>query len=216
MDAGSGERPAVMVPAAMSIKEAHPMLVPASLAREIEELEQPYADYTAHVSPDSMAIAHATSAYILWLCRVLRPASVCDFGSGFTSYVLRYYGECEVVSVDDHPDWIGWTSKYLERMGYAPDGLMMFDEYMRTDLQHDLIVYDFSNGNVREANFGMALDRLISEGVAVFDDAQHGGHQARMLEECAARRFDLCSAHEFTKDRYGRFAAVAVKGAWSR
>lgn len=208
----------------MSVRTAHPRLAPGIDVEDFAayRLRDAYQDYTTHVSPAQMAMSLASCSYIYWLCLTTDARRVADFGSGFTSYVLREYArnvyyDVEVISVDDSVEWLGWTAGFLSRHGFDETGLVGWSTVKADPPKDlDLIVYDFSSGPVRDDHFGFALDCLGPTGVAVFDDAQHVGHQERMRAECVARRYDLFDLGEWTKDESGRFAALAVKGSWSR
>ncbi|MDP2727812.1 MAG: hypothetical protein Q8P59_09750, partial [Dehalococcoidia bacterium] len=62
------------------------------LARECREKLLPYyGQYTSRVSIDYMAVSLELSAFLMVLCERFRPSSILDLGSGFSSFVFRYY-----------------------------------------------------------------------------------------------------------------------------
>ena len=202
-----------------ALEEAHPELVPPiqALLKCRQLIEDAYADYVTHVSPPQMAISLETASYLLWLARHLRPARTADYGSGFTSYVLRCFRDSDVVSVDSEASWLRWSQQFSERWRVERLGAIWVthNELPATPAEFGLVCYDYGSGQFREDNMPVALDSLGPNGICVFDDAQHYGHQMRMREECAKRRYELIDLSEFTKDQYGRFAALAIRGDWS-
>ena len=207
---GPEQRPGLVVPAAMSLLAAHPRLVPTELelAGAHHALQRAYDDYTRNVSPHTMAVSFETATFAYCLAKRIDAKTACDFGSGFTSYTLRV-AVPSVVSVDDSPEWLGWTGKFLERYDQTSGLLVEWGEFDHGPF--DLIVYDFGKGEFREEHMGFALDLLNPGGLCLFDDAQHHTHQPRMLAECRLRRFDLFDVSEWTRDSQQRFAALAVR-----
>lgn len=190
---------------------AYPHLVPTKedLAAATAELEPAYQDYVKHVSPAQMAIALETAAYILWAASRIQVRSAVDFGSGFTSYVLRLVCD-DVWSVDDSPEWLLWTQRFLARHGQANGQLVTWDDYKTQELHHDLVVYDFSSGEMRDANFAHAIGQLNRGGIAVLDDANHQGHQTSMHKAARHYGYDLFGLQDWTRDFFRRFAALVV------
>ncbi len=195
-----------------TLAEFHPEYVPGEgdLAVVAEELHDAYQDYTKHVSPANMAMSLEACSYILWAARKLDVTSAADFGSGFTSYVLRLVCD-DVWSVDDSPEWLEWTARFLNRHGRQTGNLTIWDDYKQLDLAHDVIVYDFSSGEMRDANFNFAIGQLRPGGIGIMDDANHQGHQTSMYKAAHANRFDLFGLQDWTKDYVNRFAALVVR-----
>jgi predicted O-methyltransferase YrrM len=166
-----------------------------------------FVDYVQHVSPKRMAMSLSSCTYILWLAEQIKPRSAVDFGSGLTSYVLRL--ACDnVYSVDDSPEWLGNTRRFLKRYRADNDQLFLLDEYKEQEHSHDLVVYDFSCGDMRDNNFAYAIGQLTASGVGVMDDANHAGHQQSMLDACDMHGRELLSLKTWTLDEYGRYAAL--------
>jgi hypothetical protein len=191
---------------------AYPHLVPTDIELKActEELLDPYIDYVTHVSPYVMAISLNTSAYILWAARKIRAESAIDFGSGFTSYVLRLACD-DVWSVDDSPEWLEWSARFLERYGMLHVGHLerwhLF-AYRNQD-PRDIVVYDFSGGDMRNDNFGYAISMVGS--IGVLDDAQHPEHQKTMHQAAREQGYDLFGLRDWTCDGVDRYAALVVK-----
>lgn len=189
-------------------------VVPATLIPEPEELYAcgrrlypAWMDYCTNVSLPNMAMSLNACAYILWLTEKLRPACAADFGSGFTSYTLRL--ACDNVwSVDDNDGWLAQTRKFVRRYRLHDDNIVSWDDYQTEPHTHDLIVYDFGNGGFREANMSPVVANLTPAGVAVFDDAQHLGHQTAMRDAADDHGRPFWSLRDWTIDEVTRFAAM--------
>jgi predicted O-methyltransferase YrrM len=189
----------------------HPELTPTTdeLAVVRKELQSAYDDYTRHVSPQQMAIALETATYTLWAARQIGARSAVDFGSGFTSYVLRQVCD-DVVSVDDSPEWLEWTKGFLSRYGYTDARVEVWDDYKQTDRKVDLVVYDFSGGAMRDDNFQFAVGQIASGGIGIMDDANHEEHQKSMRAAAQHYRYELFGLQDYTRDWFRRFAALII------
>lgn len=211
MDARPGERAGELAAAAMTVlPSTHPRLWPTDedLRGARSRLERAYNDYVCHVSPAQMAISLETAAYVLWLAQRLDAKTAIDFGSGFTSYVLRVAG-CNTCSVDDSPEWLAWTERFLARYDCRHGAISLWGEFVPG--KADVVVYDFSSGQMRDDHFTTAVAEIAPGGVAVLDDAQHSGHQQSMHKACAHFGYDLFGLQDITKDYYGRYAALVVR-----
>jgi hypothetical protein len=194
----------------MSLADLYPHLAPTEedLEKARVRLEDAYRDYVAHVSSAQMAISLETASFILWVCEAQGAATAVDFGSGFTSYVLRFAG-CDTTSVDDSPEWLHWTRLFLERHDQHNGSLIRFDDYKPRPV--DVVVYDFSGGQLRDDHFVTAIAQIGPGGVAVLDDAQFDVHQKAMRRAVTRYRYDLFGLEGYTKDYFARYAALVVR-----
>lgn len=192
------------------LRDAYPHLwpTPAELSRAGARIRHAYQDYVFHVSPAIMAISFETASYILWVAERTDARTATDFGSGFTSYVLRVAG-CVTTSVDDSPEWLGWTERFLDRYQMTDGKVVSFDDY--TPGPVDLVVYDFAGGEKRNEQMELAVGQIAPGGVCVLDDAHSSVHQAKMHETAAQFRYDLFGLQDLTKDYFGRYAALMVR-----
>ena len=61
-------------------------------SRELtDKLRPAYEEYVASISTPDSAISLEIAALALILCRMRRPRRILDLGSGFSSWVFRYY-----------------------------------------------------------------------------------------------------------------------------
>jgi predicted O-methyltransferase YrrM len=180
-----------------------------------DKLVDAYRAYCVDVSKRSMALSIETCAYVWWLCDELDARSVCDLGSGFSSYTLRRYAQTidppiTVASVDDAPMWLRATADFLVRHDMTSAGLHPAHVWLTMDDRYDVIVHDFSGGDVRNAWMWHAAERLNPGGVLVFDDAQNHGHHFEMGAVARHHGWDLLDGWEQTVDEVGRYAAMVV------
>jgi hypothetical protein len=189
----------------------HPELVPTDddLAAARERLVPAYIDYTTHVSPENMAMSIDACAYILFAAEQVKPTSAADFGSGFTSYVLRLVCD-DVWSVDDSPEWLEWTRRFLDRHGVDTGHLSAWSEYQHTAHHHDLVVYDFSSGLIRDTHFEFAVGQIAPGGIGIADDMNHTGHQLSFHNACRKHKYDVFGLQDWTRDVHRRFCALVV------
>lgn len=170
-----------------------------------------YEDYVTNVSVPGMACSFETSVYLMWLCRMRRPAAVLDLGSGFSSWVLRRYARdygARALSVDDSPDWLSRTAEFLTRYDLPTDDLVMWSHF-RPEGRFGLVFHDLAMGDLRECAMPSAVEAAAPGGLVVFDDAQHAGHR-RVMRELAGRvGARLWNARAVTLDEIQRFAMVA-------
>lgn len=195
------------------LAQAHPNLCPTDedLKHCRNRLERAYGDYTAHVSPANMAMSLESCAYIMWLALQLDVKRAIDFGSGFTSYVLRVVCD-DVVSVDDSPEWLAWTHTFLERHNMHHGRLVLWDDFEPADqTEFGLVVYDFSAGNIRDEHFMDAVAAIAPGGVGVMDDAMHVNHQKSMRDAALAFGYEMCGVEDWTRDEYSRYAAIIIR-----
>jgi hypothetical protein len=192
------------------LAEYYPHLAPTeeALEKAYDRLDSAYRDYVAHISPARMAISQETAAFILWTCEAQGAATAVDFGSGFTSYVLRFAG-CDTTSVDDSPEWLHWTKTFLDRYDQVNGGLVLFDDYRPRAV--DVVVYDFGGGQLRNDHFVTAIAQVGPGGVAVLDDANFENHQKAMRRACHKFHYDLFGLEDWTRDWFDRYAALVVR-----
>jgi len=170
------------------------------------ELAEPYDYYTTYVSMAQMAISLETATWVGVLAR--SASSAVDFGSGFTSYVLRKYCP-NVWSVDDSPEWLEYTRAFLNSRRVKTEQLVLMDDY--PPAERDLVVYDFAGGETRNEGFMFAFSQVSPGGTIVVDDMQFDAHADHAREAAEVAGMDLRSAKSWTLDAFGRFASYAVR-----
>lgn len=173
-----------------------------------------YVDYGRVVTKRGMAVNVMTAGLMWWACDQVNAHSVCDLGSGFTSYVAARYAVDNpgtvVASVDDEVHWLDRTRMFLRRHRMSDAGLMHWVGWEATADTFDVIVHDFNCGDIRNATMWTAAERLNPGGILIFDDAHHWLHHAEMTKVCEKHGWDFVPLYETTRDETDRFAAMAV------
>lgn len=179
---------------------------------QLERVSRLYRHYCKQVSPQDMAAAPATCAYLFDLCVKFQPRRVLDLGSGLSSAVLRKYQQehdpaCEIVSLDDDADWLERTRDFLQHNELSTDGLALFAGTV--DGKFDIVFHDLAGGKVREDVAATAMESLTPGGLIVLDDAHRHGEAYRLTAASAGvELFDL--SHRLT-DSVERFPMLGIK-----
>jgi predicted O-methyltransferase YrrM len=178
------------------------------------ELQAPYAEYTRKVSTPLHAISLELGAVLLSLCRALRPRTILDLGSGFSSLVFRLYASDatprpSVTSVDDSPEWLEKTRAFLSGFSVPPDNLLLWADFLELGPgKFDLVLHDIGDMHVRGRTLSKALGYADRGGLVVLDDIHIRSFRARAEETLAAGGFEAYDLRPLTLDAYGRFAVI--------
>lgn len=188
-----------------------------ALAKESRQKLLPfYQDYISSVSTEDQAISLELAIFILVLCNSLKPKNIVDLGSGFSSFVLRFYAQNAtykpiVWSVDDNPLWLEKTKAFLSKHGVSNENLGGWDFFARqNNTKFDLILNDFSNLEVRESRFKDICGLLAPRGIILFDD-MHYSYFSKFVRR-ASRQHNLkhYSLRLFTEDKFKRFSSLVI------
>jgi predicted O-methyltransferase YrrM len=181
------------------------------------ELAEAYAAYVAEISDPVFTISLELSALLLALCRHLRPATIADLGSGFSSYVFQLYaaesgGSIRVVSVDDSPFWLEKTRSFLAGMGLAEQELVLWDDFRHAVApEFDLVSYDLGELTVRAETLEEAASLVAPAGLLVIDDFHIPAYRAHVERVLATEGMAGYSLRSLTLDAQGRFALAAAR-----
>jgi predicted O-methyltransferase YrrM len=157
------------------------------------------------------------SVFLTTMCEQVRPRTILDLGSGFSSYVFRRYahgveqGEQPVVySVDESGRWLEKTHAFLRRHELDDPNLSTWSEFQATNPPpFDLVLYDLATLEVRVKLLPAVLNFCRPGGLIVIDDIHVPGYRRairRSLDRSAARNFSL---RAFTRKRL-RYAYLAA------
>jgi len=176
-----------------------------------EELRPAYEHYVKEVSRADMAASLEVSGLLLALCRLNRWKRLLDLGSGFSSFVFRYYARetpaATVFSVDDDAEWLKRTSTFLEAHQLNTTNIWHIDEFLsRNDEPFDCILHDLNFVEVRINYVQQVLERLAPEGLAVFDDVHKPDYRLMLMKHLKAGPGTTYSLKPVTLDQFGRFA----------
>jgi predicted O-methyltransferase YrrM len=171
-----------------------------------------YHRYVTSVSHPAHAIS-LQLAYQLWeLLATGQPRTAADFGSGFSSFVLRLYAErcnreMQVWSVDDDAGWLAKTRQFLEEEGLSTQRLVPWDDFEDAELQFAL--HDLGSMETREATLSRVLSMIAPDGAIVLDDLQFGYYRAHVERTLKSHGFDYTSLEPTTADLIGRYSWLA-------
>ena len=173
-----------------------------------------YETYTNVVSPAASAMSLELACFIEFICEHIKPRSILDTGSGFSSYMFRSYRartgtDCEIFSVDDNPQWLGKTISYIEQAELGTDNLMTWDEFTALPTRSfDLISHDIGGVAGRASTLPFLLQLVHSDSVLLIDDI-HKPHFRRPIEKILSshklRPYDIS---KFTRDAFDRYAML--------
>jgi hypothetical protein len=178
-----------------------------------------YRDYVSSVSSEIMAASFELSLFLLTFSKFTRPARILDFGSGFSSFILRLYSfkitgeKPQIWTVDDSPEWLAKTSNFLKKHNIAPRTLCSMEETRNLRKNSfDLIFYDFGAFDIRISTLDFALSLLSKKGNMIIDD-MHAADYAFFVKDVACqRKMDSISLRYFTHDKFNRFSYLLQYG----
>lgn len=175
-----------------------------------------YKEYTSIVSNPVMAASLELSIFLLILCDLIKPKRVIDFGSGFTSFIFRYYAkrapDIEVCSVDDSSEWLKKTEGFLKSKSVSLNNLFslaLIKQKLNTPF--DLILYDMGTFETRMANLKYVLGMIAKDGIIVLDDMHGADYGYFVRDSLKENKFKQYSIRHYTNDCYGRYSFIGKK-----
>ena len=189
----------------------------------LSEIQKMYMLYITHVSSKGHAASLELADYMFEYLKENKPSSIVDMGSGFTSYICRYYQKhydpsAYCVSVDDNDAWIGRTHVFLSHANVSTDNLILWEEFKDTKEKFDFILYDMGHIPTRIEHIEFPLSILADGGCILYDDIHFdkeysnkvGIHLQPYLQDAfykMVEKYDLnIEKLEDTVDDYGRYA----------
>lgn len=183
-----------------------------------KDLSVLYDRYVSEVSNRVMAASIELSRFAYAFCSTMKPHRIADFGSGFSSVVLRHYqkyrdSDVQVWSVDDSCEWLEKTGEYL-RSHNLPMANLLSWEAMKAENPGslDLILYDL--GHVRELRkeaIEDALNMVSPGGVIILDDMNFIGYKMRVKQLLRNYDFETFNLSVLTIDSLGRYSYLLVR-----
>ncbi len=191
-----------------------PQLIPR-LDRIQAQLIPAYKNYITKVSHPEMAISLELAAFLYALCETVKPKTVVDLGSGFSSYVFRIYAKANkdvtVYSVDDNKKWLRKTATFLKNNRLSVNNLYFWPEFNLRQRQFDLVLHDLGDMNVRSVTIANAVSLVKPGGYLVLDDLHFAMYRPYVKQEVRQNGGYFIGLRQFTKDQYGRYAALFRK-----
>ena len=189
----------------------------ANLVAANKKLLEPYfREYLAEVSIANMAASLELSATILSICQVGGYKKLADIGSGFTSFVLRYYAKTnpgvEVYSIDDSAEWLEKTRQFLKKHKLDDSNLLLVEDFVARKLSgFDCIVHDMNYVEVRIHYVDGLLTSLTPDGILILDDMHKPDYRHEIMRKTKAGPFGVYTLRDFTNDNFGRYSMVALR-----
>lgn len=187
-------------------------------ANEIRrELQPYYQEYVSSVSKDDQAVSLELAIFLYVVCDILKPKYLADFGSGFSSFVLRFYMKSAdnkpvVWSVDDSPEWLNKTNLFLARHGLSDNNLMDWDSFVKQNkIKFDLILNDFSGLESRRQRLNEIISMADHSGVIILDDMHKPDFAEYARQSLRRHSFKHYSLKLFTKDKFGRYSTILFR-----
>lgn len=180
------------------------------------ELAQAHQAYISTVSSPRWAVSLETSRFMVFLCTVLKPASILDLGSGFSSLAFRWYqrqadgDNCRVVSVDEDSEWLLKTRQFCDSLSLGDAYFLTLSDFTQREPQkYDLIFYDLTPTMDRRASKLHLVQRYAHERtIAILDDVHYGYYHSAVRKWVKENRFQGYSLRHYTLDFIGRYAML--------
>jgi predicted O-methyltransferase YrrM len=178
-------------------------------------LRESYAAYTTTVSPALVTISLELAAFLAVTCEALRPESILDLGSGFSSYVFRTHAKradahASVCSVDESQEWLDRTARFLRERQLEHSDLVTLDALLsRKRRQFDLILLDIGDLTTRQQLLSSTLAVCRPGGMLVIDDMHVPRYRAWMTRELRRWKLEHFSLRALTRKRL-RYAYLVV------
>jgi predicted O-methyltransferase YrrM len=179
-----------------------------------EQLQPYYKEYISTMSVDHMAISPELSILLMILCHALKPKSILDLGSGFSSFVFRTYLRDAAVkpkidSIDDSEEWLNKTRTFLSKYHLPTEKMNTWPAFLEKNKEtFDFILYDLGRMDVREKMLEKVFTLVSPGGIVILDDIhkkQYRSHAKKLLKRLNLQYYTLES---FIEDKFGRYAVL--------
>lgn len=216
----------------MNLETSKLLMTPPQLSNKIKkEITDIYNLYVPRISAKGHAGSLELGLYCYRLAELLKPKSVADLGSGFTSAVFRLYQkynpETVVKSVDDSAEWLEKTRTFLAGQKLSTENLLLWDTFQNTEETFDIVLYDLGRINTRIDNVNKPY-KLVAKwnGLLILDDAHFDKEfseklniKAPFLGDVITRSiidndFSSVTPKNETIDGFGRYAKLAYYGSF--
>lgn len=193
---------------------ARPKLLDIKLIEHCKKtLEPAYLEYISTISEEVHAISLEQAAFLLNYCNVSNPKSIIDFGSGFSSYVLRLYSKgkmVDVCSVDDSDSWLQKTTMFLQEKSLSVDSMFFAGDFFESKNLpvYDLLYYDLGIMETRKKYLTKILDLFALNQFAtlLIDDVHMSDYRNLVTHSLKERSLDYHNLKRATIDKFGRYA----------
>ncbi len=181
----------------------------------MKSLEIDHAGYVKTISSSNMAASLELSALFYSICELKRSNKILDLGSGFSSFVSRFYSQenkdVSCYSVDDDKTWLMRTVDYLNEKQVDSSNCFVLDQFISSDeSEFDTILLDLNYVEVRRNFIGLTIERCKKGGLILFDDVHKADYRYDVLKQ-AGSLITLYDIRSLTLDQFGRYAFLGVK-----
>jgi len=180
-----------------------------------KELEPYYRVYTQEVSNSSATISLRLAVFLITMCRIVKPKTILDLGSGFSSFVFRHFMkndalELTVHSVDTSSYWLDKTRNFLLSYKLPASHLITWKAFLRQSTQkYDFVLCDISMG-VRIQALPIILSFTGPSTVAIFDDIHIPLYSRRLKYWLQKSPHNSYSLKFYTEDEFGRYSLAVT------
>jgi hypothetical protein len=177
-----------------------------------------YNDYIGSISTAVMASSIECSAFLLLLCKLLRPKFIVDLGSGFSSVALRKYASefdtsINITSADLDDSWLQKTHDFLYNKKLNCDNLLNISDFFKIKRVYDLILYDvayYQNGTRQQLLPLILKNNVNSSSYILFDDMHIMHYNMFVMNFLSDYNFKLLNTKPLTLDSFGRYCMLVT------
>lgn len=182
-----------------------------------QEILRPYyEEYVSKVSRSDMAASLELAAFLFSVCKINQYTKLMDVGSGFSSFVFRFYAKqtpgVRVYSIDDDTEWLEKTKHYLNEHSLNTDDMLTVEDFMQlNEGGFDCILHDMNFVEVRIQYVDFVFRSAKKNGLIIMDDVHKMDYRFALLKKLKSLEASCFTLRDMTKDNFGRFAYAVLK-----
>jgi 2-polyprenyl-3-methyl-5-hydroxy-6-metoxy-1,4-benzoquinol methylase len=182
-----------------------------------QEILRPYyEEYVSKVSRSDMAASLELAAFLFSVCKINQYTKLMDVGSGFSSFVFRFYAKqtpgVRVYSIDDDAEWLEKTKHYLNEHSLNTDDMLTVEDFMQlNEGGFDCILHDMNFVEVRIQYVDFVFRSAKKNGLIIMDDVHKMDYRFALLKKLKSLEASCFTLRDMTKDNFGRFAYAVLK-----
>jgi len=176
-------------------------------------IESTYQEYVGSISTADKVISYELVAFLWHILQTIKPKLVIDLGSGFSSYLFRYYQStavepCRVISCDDSEHWLERTHHFLRTKHLSSDDLMLWDTFITqcNNESPDLILDDLGQIPARIKTLPQILSLTRPQTLTIIDDLHKYQLRRSVLGQLPSMKYHVYDLTPITYDHFGRYA----------
>ena len=190
--------------------------------KEILEINEMHSFYISKVSNDVFALSLESSYCIAALIKKIKPTSIWDLGSGFTTWLCHYITKSSniktnILTVETSKEWGKTVNAFFTTQNLTTDShILGYDEietFLYSKKTPELIIHDIGD----KYNFGIRqkllpfLGKLCSKGAFLFvDDIHKPEINAATRNTQSRHNLSIQDLSCFTCDKFGRYAWLLI------